>query len=372
MYQNLPAQWDEYIRSGLQRISTIDIVGNPFTGIVNVPDIPTDKWAVSVSRRSDIRRTGRVTVTDAALLSRLIDPATSLRPFSAEIRIKSGFVVRGLPEMIPLGVFRIEDLNWSEDESSFEMSLNDRSKTIARTSFGVQIDASGKLLYTFLNDMVLSELPYVQLVIDPAVQNFRFPGGTTYRSGKLSAVHEACEAAGAEFYFDADGVGRVVPVPYLNSVIGPGAEDWRVDTGESGVLVKYSRSFSRTDAYNKIHVYGAVGDTKVAQPYASAQDDDPSSPTYFGGPFGRAEIRVERQELTNAGQCTEYARAYLRNSAGLAKSISVTTLGNHALQEGDTILAAYPDGAEEYHLVDGFDVDQTGSMRIVTRTRGSV
>lgn len=348
----------------------MDIIGDPAVGHITVPDVPLRDWSGRVSRQADIRRTATAEVVDAELLARFIDPATSLRPFSAEFVIKHGFLVQGVERLIPFGTFRAEDFSWNESEDSFTMELNDRSRQIQRDSFGIPVDASGKLLSNFINDLFYDALPYAQLVIDSDVEDIRLPGGTTYRSGKLSAIHEACEAAGAEFFFDSKGVGRVTRVPFLDIIGGPGPQDWDVDVGDNGVLIKYQRAFSRKDAYNKILVYGAPKDQDTPQPYATAIDDDPSSATYYGGSFGKAELKIERQELLTVGQCQEYADAYLRNAIGLAKSIQLNSLSNHALEEGDVILATFPDNSQEFHMIDGYDISIDGSMTLQTRTRG--
>lgn len=368
MYSPLNANWDTLVRSGAKRISRLDFIANPAIGFVTVANVPISEWSGTVDRRADIRRTASASVTDFDLLSRFKD-TSSFRPFSAEVVIKHGFLHRGQEILVPFGRFKIEDFDWTEDETSFSMKLNDRSKALSRTSYGTTLDASGQELYTFINDTVFEALPYVQLVIDSAVPNIRLPGGTTYRAGKLAAIQDACSAVGAEFYFDTNGVARVTLVPFIDTVNGPGPADWTIEGGSIGVLVKYKRSQSRASAFNKIHVYGAPPNGTTPQPYAFAQDDVPSSPTFFGGPFGKAETSVTRQELTSAGQCQEYAVSFLRNSIGLAKSIDLSSLGNHALQEGDIVLVTFQDASEEYHLVDGYSCGSDGTMSISTRAK---
>lgn len=370
MYSPLPEDWDDLVRSGAQRIYVLDVIPDPEIGEVAIADIPIQTFQITIDRRSDIRRTGSATIVHSELLDALKTETSGLEPYGAEIRVRSGFV-RGdsTTALVNVGFFLIEDITWTEDESSFEVTFKDRSSVLERSQFGTPIDASGKLVHTFINDALFETLPRVELVIDSDITNIHLPGGTTYRAGKLAAIQEAAKSVGAEFFFDADGIARVTAVPFLDTINGPGSPDWIIDAGANGVMISYNRSISRANAYNKIHVWGAPKDEDTPQPYASAEDDNPASPTYYGGRFGRVDLRIERQELTDSGQCLEYARAYLRNSIGLSRSIDISLLGNHALDVGDIILAVYPDGEEEFHLVDMITFAADGAMTISTRTQ---
>lgn len=369
MYSPLPDDWEDLIVTGFTPKAVMDVIPDPFTGQITLEDIPIEKWSLTVDRRSDIRRTANATIVDADLLTALKAGTSGLEPYGTEVRIRIGYSrPDGSSAFVMAGYFQIEELEWNEDETAFSMVLNDRGKSLQRSSFGIPLDASGKLITTFINDILYEAIPYAQLVIDDEIEDIRLPGGTSYRSGILSSALEAAQALGADFFFDSDGVARLVPVPYIDTINGPGNEDWTITSGETGVMVSYQRKVSRDGSFNKVHVYGAPKNGDTPQPYASAQDDNPASPTYYGGRFGKADVRIERQELTSEGQCLEYARAYLRNSIGLSKSIELKSLMNPALDVGDIILVTYPDATNEFHLVDKITMDQSGGMSISTRS----
>lgn len=370
MYSPLPDDWEALIRSGAERKALADVFADPSTGHVTIGDIEIEEFSVTIDRRSDIRRTASVKIQNFDLLQELKSGTSSLQPYGSEVRIRTGFHrADGTDALITAGLFQIEELDWDQDEESFTVTLNDRSKGLARTNFGTTLDASGKNIFTFINDLVFDSLPWAQLVIDDDVLDLTLPGGTSYRGGKLAAIKAATESIGAEFFFDADGIARVSLIPAIDPLLGPGGEDWSVDTGENGVLVSYARKLSRKDTYNKIHVYGAPPKDKEPQPYAFAVDDDPSSPTYYNGRFGKADLSIERQELTSSGQCKEYAASYLKNSIGLSKSIDLRELGNPAIDAGDIVLVTFVDGSQEFHLVDTSRFDQTGGQDISTRVQ---
>lgn len=373
MYSPLPLEWDKLIRSGAQRRTVVDVYADPAVSAITLSDIPVEDWQVTVDRNSDIRRTATVKIVDEDLTAELIREKSSLDPYGSEIHIKTGFRLDdGSFTYVPLGVFQIEDLDWNQDEIGVSLHLNDRSRSLQRSLYGLPFDAAGKDAVALIQDILQDLLPYVSFVssIAPA-NNIRLPGGTSYRNGRLAAIQDIAQALGAEFFFDTDGVARLVPVPFIDTTVYDSDYDWLVNTGTDGVLVSYTRQISRRDTFNRIHVLGAPATKEVPQPYALAADDNPGSPTYQHGRFGQSDKTFERQELTTDGQCMTYALAQLRNSIGLSKSLGFNSLANPALEEGDTVLVEYPDGTQELHLVDGKTEDQTGGMKISTRTRFS-
>lgn len=369
MYSPLVSSWDALIRSGAQRRTTADVYENPTVLVAALANVPIESFSIKIDRKSGIRRTADIKIVDPDILGEMTRPGSSLEPYGTEVRLNTGLKLPGGSySMIPAGVFQIEDLKWDQDESSLTISLFDRSKALDRSQYGVPLDASGKLASEFIQDTITDLLPYVQVVFD-ATSDVRFPGGTTFRAGRMQAVADAAEAMGCEAFFDVNGTARVVAIPFIDTTVSSSQYDWLVNAGEDGVLISYSRAITRKDTFNKIHVWGAPPAESTPQPYGFAVDDNPSSATYYGGRFGKADLRIERQELTSNGQCASYAIAQLRNSTGLAKSISLESLSNPALDAGDTILVRYPDGTEELHLVDGLTFTESGAMSVDTRVQ---
>lgn len=364
MYSPLSQTWDSKVRSNAAIIARADLYADPSSDIVTLADLPLSSWKISVDRNSSIRRTAQVTIMDEEILAEVIAGRSGLQPYGSEIRMNVGFE----NDLIPVGIFQVEDLSWDESETTLSISLFDRGQALQRSSYGLELDASGKQALAFIQETVNDLLPYVAF-IESVDNNIRFPGGTTYRSGRLQAVQEAAQALGAEFYFDVNGSAVVTPIPFVDALVHESDYNWLVNTGEDGVLISYNRKITRKDTYNKIHVMGAPATQTSPQPYGFASDDNPASPTYYGGPFGKADQRIERQELTTDSQCRTYALAQLRNATGLSRNISLDSLCNPALDAGDVIRVDFPDGTFELHMVDRVDFDQTGKMSIDTRAR---
>lgn len=160
------------------------------------------------------------------------------------------------------------------------------------------------------------------------------------------------------------------PSPTLLSFAGgatayPVAE---IAAGEGGVLVDSGESLDRSGVYNGVLVVGQA--TSVTAAFSVlVVDSDASSPTRWGGPFGRV-LRVERTNaVQNAGQGAVMGDALLNEGLGLARSLTLTAAPNPALEAGDTVRVVFGDGRIETHLLDAVaHALDTSSMRLATRS----
>lgn len=370
MYSPVSANWDTAIRSQGVRVVQADLYYGRGATNPTIADLPVSGYTVNSDRRSAIRRSATIKIVSQELLDTLRGNSgtSGIEPYGSEIRLKAGVIYPdGSTELVPLGVFRIQDLAWDEPHPEITMSLKDRSSALDLDSFSFPHDASTETAFELIQGLLLSHLPDAELIVDDAVIDFNFPGGTTYMDTALAVIEKVATALGAEFYFDVDGVARLIPVPVLDTETFVGLPDWVVDAGATGVLISANTKISRSDTFSQISVMGAPNQNTRAA-FARAYDYDTTSPTYVLGPFGFVNKDVQRSELTTDDQCRIAAEAILADSKGLATSLSLSSLFNPALQEGDIISVVRLDGSEELHLVDSLNFSERGSMQIETRS----
>lgn len=143
---------------------------------------------------------------------------------------------------------------------------------------------------------------------------------------------------------------------------------WSVDTGEEGVLIDAGESLSRSGVYNGVLVSGQA--TAVTAVFTVlVTDSDATSPTRWGGPFGKV-LRVEASNaVQNATQGAIMAEALLNDALGLSRSLSIASAPNPALEAGDTIRVEFSDGRAENHLLEVVSHDLgPGQMTLATRS----
>lgn len=370
-------KWDKAIREGRRRRTVLDVYYNSLTTGLNngtkiFSDIPLNNYSIRVDRRSENRRSGSVQLANPDLLELLKDEAgaSALKPYGAEYVIRTGFeYADGSTEFVPLGVFTSDNTKWQEGSPTIELDLFDRSKSIQRAIVPQTFNYSGLQALQIIEENLQIIIPTVDLIVHEDIIGIRFPGGTTYQGDRWGGIQKQADSMGGEVYFDLEGQPHLDPIPYLDVDTPVHQADWKVDTGENGVLIKVDRNISRTDTYNMIVVMGNPPDGNSAQPWALAEDLDPNSPTYRYGAFGVQIKEIQRNDITSASQCAIVAHAELRNSRGLYKSLSMECLSNPALDVGDIISVHFLDGSIEMHMVDSLTITQGSSMSLTTRIK---
>jgi Domain of unknown function (DUF5047) len=191
-----------------------------------------------------------------------------------------------------------------------------------------------------VQDVFGDSIAYVK-VSDPAVVLI----DAAFSEDRAEALQTLALAAGAEQYFGADG-GYVFDLP-----AGAGAVVWTVDAGATGVMIGADEALNRTSVYNGVLVQGqnAATDPPVA---ALVTDSDPTSPTRWGGPFGKVARIVTLSSVQTVEQAQAAALTLLNRRLAVTRTLTVTQSPNPALEAGDVVLVRFPDGREEQHVID--------------------
>lgn len=365
------------LRTGYRSKVTADVY---FAGSYQTT-LPIVDGEVVVDRTAKNHRTCTLTIGDPGFVPQYVN--SPLAPYGAELRVFQGIsYMAGDFEQIPLGVFRIQDVDWEESAGSLPVVQGlDRSQAIDDAKFLVPFDGSG-LSAQFLIRKLVTDVLDVDVLFDVSLVDYTLPGGSLFDSSRTDAINTAASGMGAEAYFDVFGAFVVVPVPSITQSTSQSDAVWTVDAGPKGVLVKAKRGVSRTGVYNAVAAQGVSADGTGTPPVGFAVDTDPRSPTYFGaastvpfGPFertsfGQSVYKYTNSLMTNATQCSVAAKAQLANLLGLARSLDFTMAPNPALAEGDLILVKYLSGQSELHLVDTLRIPlgSSGQFSGTTRT----
>lgn len=368
--QTISDKFYRAIRTGGRR-KTVIYVMESFGSTYIFEDVPILDGTLNVDRNSDVRRSGTIKIGEKSLTDVFFNNHAG--PFGMEIELYHGVVYpSGDEELVKMGVFNIEGFTWQEGDGGWPVvQIYDRAKWIHRAPFVAARDFSGKLAQDVIEEVVAEVIPSATIDFEVGLSNPRLPGGSTFDSSRWEVIKACAEAMGAEAYFDHDGVLQIIEVrdPTATAVsavwefnVGEGfSEIQEVESGgealisrPDGVLISASRSVGREQTYNGVIVYGAAPSSTLGQPYALAFDNDPASPTYYNGPFGKAIKRIDNQLLTTTEQCTDASVAALKNSLGLARSIEFTAIGNPALDAGDYVLFTFSNGSQEVHLLDSY------------------
>lgn len=308
--------------------------------------------SVSVDRGNAIRRTCSVTVPDTSLIPTNPQDATAI--YGSRLRILRGILhAEGDTELVPLGMFRVDDVDGDPDEGPVTIQGKDLAAIVADDKFQAPYSTrTDTAAVTSITAIIQRSLP--DAVIDATAAADATLGVRTWdaQADPWAAVQEIATAIGAECYVDADGQFVIAELPdIVEADIA-----WQVDAGEGGALISANRGFSREGMFNVVVASGENTESNTAPVSATVADDDPSSPTYYLGPFGRVPTFYSSATLTSSGQCIAAATKILRASVKPNATADITALPNPLLEPGDVIRVRYGNGDKELHQVHSFSV----------------
>lgn len=351
---DVSARFLRAIRGG----GTVDISCTAWLGSTLLGSIPVLGGSVTVdAAKVGVRRTMTMDTTT--------DQWDALSVYGVELRPYRGVrYADGTVERVPLGVFGIDSARQAYGtEGKLTLTCADRFATIQRAQFETPETTSGA---------ATSEIS--RLMLAPFVS----PPSSTITAGSVvdctdslferdrgAAIAQLCETAACEAYFDVDGNVVVRDLPTLSS-----SYVWSVNAGADGVLVSGSKERSRQKVYSVVIVTAADVDGFPPFDPVVVEDDDPTSPTYVSGNFGRVPFFYSAPEIADEDQARLAGQGFLDAQRGRGARVSLEAIVNPALEGGDVIAAVFNSTTTELHLVDGFTVPLSvdGAQTITTRS----
>lgn len=327
-----------------------------------VIDVDHTGGSVTVDRSQAIRRTCTVTSADVTLIPRT--PADELATYGARLRISRGVEYGSLgdTELVPLGVFRLDSVDGDVDQGpvtlqgkGLEAVIGDDKFTAPYTATGTVVSAVSVLIHRSIPDAEI-----VSTITDLTIGSRAFD----VQADPWAGAQEIAAAAGAEVYANADGVFIIATLPDLATA----TPVWSIEAVEGGAYISATRGMSSDKVFNGVLASGENTADNVAPVSYLAVDTDTSSPTYWGGPFGRRPDFYSSSTLITTAACTNAARLKLAQAKAPNASGDISSLPNPALEPGDVLRVVYEDGSRELHQAASFSVplDVGGGFPITT------
>lgn len=299
-------------------------------------------------------------------------PFTNISAYVHEIFVERGVqYANGTTEYVGLGYFRVNSITQNRIPSgTLRVTGEDRMCYIrdARVTAPIQFGA-GTSVASVIDFIVKDVMPTVTTVYDTV----NWPGGTATATllnsdhildqDRVKFLQELVAAYGKVCYFDYAGRFVVKDAPSIT-----GNPVFVVNAGANGVLVDASRTVSRDGIYNAVVASGEpVGETQPV--YAIAVDDNPASPTWYGGVFGKCPRFFVSSFLNTTAQCQSAAASILAAQHGLPYTVDLGMVPNPALEAWDVIKVVYSDSINESHIIDTitYSLSVEDTMKITTR-----
>jgi hypothetical protein len=315
---------------------------------------------VSMDSAAETVRTLSLEVIDDDCWDMLLTPG-------AEIIVRRGIV----GELVPLGVCILDaDITLNEQEGIVTLSAADRSRAIARAKW---IDpyqvAKGTNMFAAVADLITTALPqaadWLKLPTSGDVIDADITLEASESSNPWLDAQAIVRTYGYELVVDGSGFINAINVSLDRGVA------WQFGGSTAPSLLSSSRRASFADVYNGVIVTGegseqAVNDAGIIR--AVAWDEDPLSPTFYNGLFGRVPKFISSPLVTTIDQGIAMAQAELAKCKGIVEQLSWTQLVHPALEPYDQVADIREDKTSVL-TIDKLTIplDASGDMSAVAR-----
>lgn len=280
---------------------------------------------------ADVRGTVALTVDGTgAFPTAAGDP---LAPYGNELFVRRGIAYgAGAIEWVSLGYFRINSCEQDDaPDGPIRLAGQDRMGGIVKARLIAPIQFAATDTYGDVVDQLVTEVfPSAVIEWDDATDADPLGRAVIAEESRFKFLNELVTGLGKIWFFDHRGHLVIKDVP------DPGDPVWQVDSGESGVLIELGREISDEGVYNALVVTGEAIDTE-APPSAVAYDNNPDSPTYWDGDFGKVPRFYTSPFITTEAQAQTAANALLRTTLGVPYNVDFQAIVNAALEPWDPI-----------------------------------
>lgn len=325
---------------------------------------------VTVENGAESRRGFQMTLENkAGVWTPTNSPTTQPLFINNVLRISLGMMLSGVPEYVPLGIFRVNRAMADTEARTIEVDGRDFWKDL---SWGLKQSvrfAPGQSLNSIITTLA-AVAGVLNVSLDPAgdgvhLQAAPAPSLKFRRGMRLGDCFVVLmNDFGWEFFFDVTGtlVTRpTFPIDQQTAVMTLADTDACYRRSKVGLE-------DSSDIFN--HVGVSSTDPSVAPAFGEARDDNPASPTYVGGPFGDRYKEYEYDWVQNDGQGARAAQNLLRRNLYLTRPADVVTGPLPFLDVQDVVELTDADGkiSAGRYFVDSMEIPLDGgdqTMRLL-------
>lgn len=319
----------------------------------SAPSVPVEvgviDGTVTIDRDAQVMRQASLDIAFSLADETTLETVREL-PFGGYALIERGIrYADGSFERVQLGRFRVESIVWSELQGQATLTLADAMAQVKDEAFVTPWVPSGKpsnAAVAAVQEVFGSSIAYHVLTSPASEPDLN---GTVYEQDRAQAVSDLASSVGAEALFDNLGDFVIRPRESAASVA------WTIDAGERGALVAAEETLDRSNVRNGVMVSGQP-DPALPPIYALATHDDPTSPTRWGGPFGKVPLLSSSTAVSSQAQADATAASLLNLRLGLSRTVVIAAIPNPALVPDDLIEVVFADGRTEQQTVNAVEI----------------
>jgi hypothetical protein len=301
--------------------------------------LPATGGGVTEDASAEVRRRCTLSVVDNTGVLTPRSEADLLTPYGTEVRPYRGVkYADGREEVMPLGVFRISTVDVDDSvggSPDIQIEAYDRSRAIARGKFEQPYTVAKA---TNLVDAIkaIIGLTYPDAEYDSITTTMTTSAPLIFDSNTSPwlAVTQIAQSMGCEIYFGSTGRVVIAPPPDIDALPGP---DFTFVEGKGCTMTNIKSRFTDDPGFNGIVLTGAsLGDEKPPVRVV-VWDTEPTSPTYYLGPYGKVPDFVTDENVKTEAEATNAATSLLQGYLGFSDQVSITAWPNPALTAGSIV-----------------------------------
>lgn len=326
--------------------------------------IPIIAGQVTLDGTADVRSTLDLTTDGTGMWPNEV--ADLLAPYGNEVFIERGLQYgNGTTEYCSLGYFRI-DTPSQDDPPDGEIRLTGKDRMAGIIDGRLLSPAQFLSTDTYgavVTALVTEVYPLATVQWDDTTNTQAIGRSLIAEEDRYGFLNDLVKSVGKTWYWDHRGILVIATAP------DPAVPVFEVDAGENGVLVSASRQITRDGVFNAVVAQGEAADT-TAPVRGVAIDQDPTSPTYFYGPFGPVPRFYSSPFLTTSAQASNAAAQLLRQSLGLPYNVDFTAVPNPALEPYDPVRVRFSSrSGSEVHVLQSVTVPLVEDQALSSSTR---
>jgi hypothetical protein len=266
-----------------------------------------------------------------------------LQPLGRMMRLFRGIrYPDGTSELLPCGVYDISLFRVDDSGDGFTCRVDgyDRSRKLTRAALTDDYSIAagtniGTAIQMLLNHVLVGSS--IQINYDFSSTVYTTPL-VNYQAGAdpWAGAFALAQSIGCDLYFSVDGYCTMRPILDPRQVIPV----WTFDDTRDQISMADAQMY-QDDPVNHYVVFGEATDSAPAV-RGEAYDNDPSSPTYVFGPYGRNTNVSTSSVVTTVAQANAMAAGLLAKTSAAVQQVDMDIVPHPAFDVNDVIRVRRP------------------------------
>jgi hypothetical protein len=321
--------------------------------------LPIESGSVTMNRAANVRRTASLTLRDDPATPGLLDSLDT----ATQLVIEKGIqFLDGSSEYVTIATLYLQEHESDPARQAMTIALSDAGQLVDDYplvyAWAPVTGTTPLTVVAAIKTLVDDALPgTLTWDVDAAISTTQSTlPGSVYKAGtgRWSAINELASMLGAAVYPGPDDTWHITPATVTAAPVAV------VASGAGGVLVKASVKGSRRDIFNGVGI--EWGSTDVEGGIVLIVDDDPASPTYWDGPWGRKPKPTIKLAVTTQAQAVVAGTAALAGLKGAQSGISFQSVYNPLLEPSDVVTVAPSPSSGQDHVLDRITLPVDGGV----------